>query len=223
MKRGESVTRVDDAYERLKAEILKNRLPPGFQATEPEVALRLGMSRTPVREALIRLQSEGLIELIPRRGVRVLPISPTDMQEIYWLLTALEPDAAAALASKGLTAEQIASLEEATSAMEKALEEKDLDLWAVADDRFHRELLYCTGNGRLLSFVTTLFDQAHRVRMITLRLRDLPTKSTAEHRAILKALRAGDAELTRRLFRAHRERAAKELLAVLERGRLSSL
>jgi DNA-binding GntR family transcriptional regulator len=72
-------SRVNDAYVQIKAEILSNRLPPGFQAPEPEVALRLGMSRTPVREALIRLEADGLVELIPRRGVRVLPLRAEDM------------------------------------------------------------------------------------------------------------------------------------------------
>ena len=93
-------TRVSDAYDRLKAEILLGRMPPGFQAPEPEIALRLGMSRTPVREALIRLEAEGLVQLIPRRGARVLPVRAEDMREIYAILTALEPEAAAALSTQ---------------------------------------------------------------------------------------------------------------------------
>jgi DNA-binding GntR family transcriptional regulator len=72
-------SRVDDAYGRIKSEILENRMPPGFQAPEPEITLKLGMSRTPVREAPIRLEAEGPIGLIPRRGARVLPISPDDI------------------------------------------------------------------------------------------------------------------------------------------------
>jgi DNA-binding GntR family transcriptional regulator len=217
------VSRVDDAYDRLKSEILQNRMPPGFQGTEPEVALRLGMSRTPVREALIRLQSEGLVELIPRRGIRVLPISPNDMREIYQLLTVLEPEAAADVGQDGLSEEQVSVLETATSEMEQALDEGDLDRWAEADDRFHRVLLSYNGNDRLTAFVNTLFDQAHRARIITLRLREVPRQSTEDHRAILRALSAGNAERTREVFRAHRERAAAELLGVLEKCRLSQI
>ncbi|MDJ0630553.1 MAG: GntR family transcriptional regulator [Rhodobacter sp.] len=216
-------TRVGDAYERLKEEIRTNRMPPGFQAPEPEIAVRLGMSRTPVREALIRLEAEGLVELVPRRGARVLPIRADDMREIYEILTALEPEAAASLAARGPSAKELAPLEEATTDMELALEQNDLDAWAEADDRFHRLLLDLHGNRRLQAFVVTLFDQAHRARIITLRMRGTPLKSTTEHRRILEHLRDGDAEATRQAFRAHRQRAAEELLGILEKYKLGQL
>jgi DNA-binding GntR family transcriptional regulator len=217
------LSRVNDAYGRLKNDILNNRLPPGSMIPEPAIAHRLGMSRTPVREALITLQNEGLVELIPRRGVRVLPISPNDMREIYELLTLLEPEAAADLAGRREKAGTIASLENCTAEMEQALRDNDLDRWASADDDFHRELLRAKGNQRLLEFVNNLFDQAHRARMVTLRLRALPWQSTEEHRAILTAISNGNADEARAIFRRHRERAAVELLGVLEKSRLSSL
>ncbi|MEM9682048.1 MAG: GntR family transcriptional regulator [Pseudomonadota bacterium] len=223
MRPNSKINRVDDAYERLKREILQNRMPPGFQATEPEVAIRLNMSRTPVREALIRLRAEGLVELIPRRGMRVLPIARSDMRDIYQLLTVLEPEAAADVAREGLDNEQATVLEAATTEMEQALHDEDLDTWAAADDRFHRILLGYNRNDRLTAFVNTLFDQAHRARMVTLRLRDVPWKSTEDHRDILKALSDGNPSRTRKLFRNHRERAAAELLKVLEQSRLSQL
>ena len=217
------LTRVNAAYERLKADILDNTLPPGFMAPEPDIAARLGMSRTPVREALITLQGEGLVELIPRRGVRVLPISANDMREIYELLTLLEPEAAADVAGQADNAETVAALDESTTRMEKALRAGDLEGWALADDDFHRELLRAKGNQRLLAFVNNLFDQAHRARMVTLRLRALPWQSTEEHRAILTAITAGNARQARSIFRRHRQRAANELLGVLEQSRLSNL
>ena len=215
--------RVDDAYDRLKRDILDNRLQPGFQAPEPELALRLGMSRTPVREALIRLQSEGLVELIPRRGVRVLPVSPADMKDIYQLLGILEPEAAAEIAARGLTRGERAVLMAATEDMQRALEAGDLDAWSQADDRFHRELLDMSDNARLKAFASTLFDQAHRARAVTLRLREPPWKSTMEHRRIIQAMASGDAERTRTIFRKHRAKAANELLGMLERCRLMQL
>lgn len=216
-------SRVDDAYEQLKREILDNVLPPGFQALEAEIALKLRMSRTPVREALIRLEAEGLVELIPRRGVRVTPISPDDMREIYEILTALEPQAAATVAVTGLTEEQVARLEAIVSDMAQALDAEDLDAWADADDQFHRTLLELGSNRRLIDFVKTLLDQSHRARVVTLRLRELPIKSTDEHRRILDRLAAGDADGTHSVFREHRQRAAKELLDILERCRLTRL
>lgn len=214
---------VGGAYEQLKAEILSNRMPPGFQAPEPEIALRLGMSRTPVREALIRLEGEGLVELIPRRGVRVLPVSASDMAEIYEILTALEPAASAQLAMRGPSALELAPLETAVRNMEEALAANDLDAWARADDLFHVTILRLHGNARLQSIVSELLDQSHRARMITLRMRKLPKNSTREHRAILESLRAGDAQETQSLFRAHRERAATELLDLLSNYKLPGL
>ena len=217
------LSRVGDAYERLKDEIRSNHLPPGFQAPEPEIALRLGMSRTPVREALIRLEAEGLVELIPRRGARVLPILRADMQEIYEILTALEPEAAASLAERRPSAAELAPLDEATNRMESALAANDLDAWAEADDMFHRMLLALHGNERLSNFVSSLYDQAHRARIVTLRLRERPVRSTEEHREILEHLRSGDAKATHRAFRDHRQRAARELLALLDDLRLPQL
>lgn len=216
-------TRTGDAYDQLKEEIRSNRMPPGYLAPEPEIALRLGMSRTPVREALIRLEVEGLVELIPRRGARVLPIRADDMKEIYEILTSLEPDAAASLAARKPTDRDLAPLDKATAEMEAALRVDDLDRWAEADDRFHNTLLRLHGNRRLTEFVSALYDQAHRARMVTLRLRERPTKSTEEHRDILECLRRGDPAATRKAFRRHRERAVTELLDILENYRLPQL
>lgn len=216
-------SRTDDAYAKLKAEILENRLPPGFQATEPEIALRLGMSRTPVREALLRLEADGLVAMKPRRGARVLPLSIDDMREIYEILTALEPEAAAELAKRRPDARELKPLSDATNDMEKALGNNDLDAWAAADDRFHRELLVLHDNKRLTDFVMSMFDQAHRARMITLRLRKPPKQSTQDHRDILRAIENGEVEDAREIFRRHRKSAAAELLGLLETYRLTSV
>ena len=85
---------VEQAYRIIRQRILDNVYPAGYRALEREFAEELSLSRTPVREALLRLQSEGLIELIPRHGARVLPVSAGDMREIYDVLTALESMAA---------------------------------------------------------------------------------------------------------------------------------
>lgn len=217
------LTRVNDAYSILREEILQNHLPPGYQAPEPEIALRLGMSRTPIREALIRLEADGLVELIPRRGVRVLPINADDMKEIYEILTALEPYAAASLATRKPGKAELKPLAKATDDMEAALERGNLDHWAKADDEFHRHLLELHGNRRLKNFVGLLFDQAHRARMITIRLREKPVKSTSEHREILEKLTVGDAAGVQRIFHDHRKRAARELLNILESYKFSRL
>ncbi|SMX23461.1 GntR family transcriptional regulator [Boseongicola aestuarii] len=223
MKSVKSISRTDEAYARLKDDIRANCLAPGHLEPEPELAARLGMSRTPVHEALIRLEAEGLVEIVPRRGARVLPISADDMREIYEILTALEPEAAACLAARQPSEKEIDPLDQATQDMTDALDKGDLDRWVEADDRFHQTLLRLHGNKRLAAFVGALFDQSHRARMVTLRLREPPIISTAEHRIILEFLRRGDAEGTREAFRKHRQRTSVELISILEDYRLPHL
>ena len=159
---------VDAAYQQIRQRILDNVWPPGHRALEQEVGLALGMSRTPVREALMRLSSEGLVEVIPRHGMRVLPVSPTDMREIYEILTALECMAAELLARRAPSAAELKPLVDATRAMDKALKVEDLDAWAAADESFHARLLELAGNRQLQATVLNYWDRAHRARMFTL-------------------------------------------------------
>ena len=214
---------VDQAYTQIRQRILDNVWPPGHRALEQEVALALGMSRTPVREALLRLCSEGLVEVIPRHGLRVLPVSPTDMREIYQILTALECMAAELLARQQPDAAALQPLVEATQAMDEALRRDDLDAWAAADERFHAQLLALAGNRQLQATVLNYWDRAHRARMFSLRLRPKPVNSTREHMQMLDRLAAGDADGAARVTRAHRERANVELLTIFERYKLAQM
>lgn len=223
MPKTAKLTRADDVYLVLKDDIRMNRMPPGYQAPEPELALRLGVSRTTIREALIRLEAEGMVELIPRRGARILPLRADDMREIYEILTSFEPAAAAGLAARKPTAADLAPMEEAAADMETALADGDLEAWAEADDRFHLALLDLHGNRRMRSFIAALNDQVHRARMVTLRLREAPVKSNQEHRDILDSLKKGDAEAARKAFLAHRQRAAQELVGILEKSGIGQL
>ena len=122
----EATSLVDEAYQALKTAIRDNVFPPGHQAAEPEIARQLGMSRTPVHEAIIRLQEEGLVQVLPRRGILICPISADDMREIYDVLIAVEGMAAALLAGlpETLAASAADALEQETAAMEQALGER---------------------------------------------------------------------------------------------------
>ncbi len=214
---------VDDAYEQIRRRILDNVWPPGHRALEQEVALALGMSRTPVREALLRLQNDGLVEVIPRHGMRVLPVSPNDMREIYLVLTALECLAAELVAQRKPTDEDLAPLVAATKAMDQALKDDDLDAWAAADERFHAHLVDLAGNRQLQATVLNYWERSHRARMFTLRLRPKPVNSTREHLEMVQRFRAGDAAGAATVTRAHRERANRELVAIFEQFRLSQM
>ena len=118
------------AYEELRRRILANEMPAGTQYLEQALADELGMSRTPVREALIRLSDERLVEVKPRHGARVLPVSASDMAEIYELLTSLEAIAARRVAERGLGAPQLKRLDDAVHGMDQALERNDLTAWS---------------------------------------------------------------------------------------------
>jgi DNA-binding GntR family transcriptional regulator len=214
---------VDAAYEQIRRRILDNVWPPGHRALEQEVALALGMSRTPVREALARLRNEGLVEVIPRHGMRVLPVSPADMREIYQILTALECMATELLAQRQPSAAELEPLVAATKAMDKALKADDLDAWAAADERFHAQLMELAGNRQMQATVLNYWDRAHRARLFTLRLRPTPVNSTREHMQMVERLRAGDAEGAVHVTRAHRERANRELVELFERYKLAHL
>jgi DNA-binding GntR family transcriptional regulator len=214
---------VDEAYEQIRRRILDNAWPPGHRALEQEVALALGMSRTPVREALMRVQAEGLVEVVPRHGMHVLPVSPTDMREMYQILTALECMAAELLASRKPSDKELKPLVDATKAMGKALKADDLDAWAAADERFHAHLVDLAGNRQLQATVLNYWDRAHRARMFTLRLRPKPVNSTKEHMQMVERLLAGDAAGAAAVTRAHRERASRELLAIFQRFKLAQM
>ncbi|QKV19109.1 GntR family transcriptional regulator [Oricola thermophila] len=195
----------------LRDMVISNKLPPGSNHLEAELAEMLGMSRTPVREAAIILEGQGLVEVRPRRGVRILPILPSDMEEIYSILTELESLAAYNVAQRGLQPEELAELRSYIEEMEEALGQDDRQRWAAADDRFHRRLIQLAGNGRLENIVATYWDQVHRARLLTLYIRPAPHKSNADHRALVDAIADGKAEEAREIHRQHRI-AAKETM-----------
>lgn len=209
---------VDDAYVAMKEAIRDSRFAPGYQASEQEIASRLGMSRTPVHEAAIRLQEEGLVRVLPRKGILICALAPEDMREIYDIVIAIEGRAAALIAERPELERLDASGELArlTEAMATAREAGDLTGWGEADAGFHRNLVERSGNGRMIRLIRMVNDQSHRARMLTIKLRRDLDASVAEHRAIIAAIRDGDAALAQQQAQAHRARARDELLPLLE-------
>jgi DNA-binding GntR family transcriptional regulator len=201
----------------LREMIVNNRLPPGSSYLESELAEMLEMSRTPIREAAVILEAQGLVEVRPRRGIRVLPLSADDMQEIYQILTELEGLAAALAASRKLTKAEEKEGERALQAMETALKTDDREAWAAADKQFHELLVVLSRNRRLKVLVESYNDQVHRARMLTVRLRPSPRKSNRDHRAVFNAIKAGDKKLARKLHTAHRSEAMHLILDLLKK------
>jgi DNA-binding GntR family transcriptional regulator len=222
-KKGQTRSLASEAYRIIKDQILDNTLTPGAQFLESDLSKRLGMSRTPMREGLIKLESEGLVEVSPRHGMRVRPVSPDDMQEIYEILTALEATAAELLARRKPDETTLAPMAAACDAMEAALKNSDLERWAAADEAFHSHLVNLCGNSRLAALCLKFRDQSHRVRMITLPLRPKPVSSTKDHRALLQAIHRGDAAKAREIHRAHRVAGGDMLVGLLKRYNLKNL
>lgn len=211
-----SQSQTQRAASELRRMIISNELAPGSSHLETELADMLGMSRTPVREATLMLQAQGLVKVRPRRGVQVSSISPDDMEEIYQILTELECLAAERVATSGASAADLQPLREATDRMEASLETGDRESWAMADEDFHARLVDLADSARLKSIISAYNDQVRRARAMTLYMRPSPTRSNEDHRALIRALERGDAPLARKLHREHRI-AAKSLMISLLR------
>jgi DNA-binding GntR family transcriptional regulator len=216
---------VDSAYHAIKQAIRENVFPPGYQAAEAEIARQLGMSRTPVHEAMTRLQEEGLVRILARRGILVCALAMEDIEEIYEIIIALEGAAAERIAKSPEAAREkvLRQLEHATLSMQKALEQHDLIAWAKADEEFHDALVVGCGNRRLLRMIGTVTDQSHRSRMFTLHLRPKPVASAKEHRQIIAAIRKGEAAAASQAARVHRQRARDQILPLIARLNLRNL
>lgn len=204
------------AVETLRQLIMENELPAGSNHLESELAERLGISRTPVREAILVLESQGLLEVKPRRGVKITSLSGDDMAEIYQILTALESLAAKLAAQLNLSDKDFISAENAIVQMDEALSKDDRESWAKADEMFHRELVKLGGNMRLTTMISMYNDQVRRVRALTLYLRPLPLKSNDDHRNVLAAIRDRKPELAQQLHEQHRVQSGEMLVGLLK-------
>lgn len=216
-------TQTQRAYQTLKSLVMENTLKPSASYLETELAEMLGMSRTPVREAALQLQSEGFLSIRPRHGIIVLPISLEDMQDIYDLLTELEPYAAEKVARDGLSEQAHDLLMSHVNAMDAALESDDLVAWANGDEAFHMDLVRLAGNARLSKIISTFWDQVHRVRITTLTLRPKPVRSNEDHRKLVEFLQDGNWKAARKLHRDHRENGKVLLLNLIRHHNLSHL
>ena len=217
---GKALSQTQRATAELRRMIVFGELPAGSDHLETELAELLGMSRTPVREATLMLEAQGLLEVRPRKGVKILSISPDDMEEIYQILTELECLAAERVAERCTEPAMLEPLRQATRRMEEALARDDREAWAAADEDFHARLVDLSGSERLKSIISTYNDQVRRARALTLFMRPAPTKSTHDHLALIDALEKRDGMLAREIHRAHRIAAKSLMTELLRKHRL---
>ncbi|WGS52201.1 GntR family transcriptional regulator [Paraburkholderia sp. D15] len=213
-------TSTDAVYQQLRAKILSNEFRPGMQLLERDLVDLFGVSRTPVREALVRLQKENLLQIVPRHGIRVRQVSLADVEEINQVQTSLEATAAGIVAAANLRAKDLAPFDHACQALERAREKSDLDAWGAADETFYAHLLKLGGNPRLAQIVNECWDQIRRVRDLTLRLTALADLPMDRHRAILDAIRHGDVAQAELLCRDYRASCVQFQIDTLRRFRI---
>lgn len=207
--RDRTVSAAATAYAYAKERLLDGRFPAGALLSENEIARDLGISRTPIREAFLLLEAEGLLELYPRRGALVTPISPTESDDVLEARLLTEGFCAAAVLAPDPALDEL--LAEAIAAQQAALDGGGAagHVFTVADRDFHRAIVAQHGNDILLRQYDQLRDRQQRIAATAVaRSRERILEFVAEHTQIAAALHAGDGELAKALvedhiFRAH--------------------
>ena len=177
----------DVVFKTLRQGILTGELKPGERLMEIHLANRLGVSRTPIREAIRKLELEGLVIMIPRRGAEVAQITEKNLQDVLEVRRELDAFAAK-LACQRMNEEQRKEFKEAAEAFEKAIETKDATVIAKADVVFHDIILNSTGNDRLIQLVNNLAEQVYRYRFEYVKDKTSHTRLIEEHRNIYNSI-----------------------------------
>ena len=199
-------------YRALKTEIIKGSLKPGIKLLECKVAEQLGVSRTPVREALRELAAEGFVTMSPNKGMIVNNVSVKDIQDVLQIRGVLE-GLAARLAAKLINEEEIKELEKYLKQMEYYADKDDALGFSKADAEFHELILNICRNNRLIQIRKNLSDQAHRYRIRSLSIPGRLKYSLKEHQEIVEALKRKDLEQADRLSQKHIKNVVANILA----------
>jgi len=210
--RDSEVPLTDAAYNKIKQSIISGKYSQGSNLQQLVLSKELGISRTPIREALSRLSQEGLISLIPSKGAVVTKFSIEDMQDIFETRALLESTAAYS-SVKNSTEKTIHDLEQIIEKQEKAIGNKDPNQVYKYDTDFHHILMKDTRNKRMLNIINNLTDETdiHRLRMMASETR--VKKSIDEHKQIIMAMKAKDCEKVKELLYNHLDGFCKEVIA----------
>ena len=202
----------DVVFNTLRQAILRGELQPGERLMEIQLAQRLGVSRTPVREAIRKLELEGLVLMIPRRGAEVAEITRQDLEDVLEVRAALE-ELAVKDACEHITDEQLQDLKKAANEFKRSLEGTDLVACAEADIHFHEIIYAATNNKRLVQMLNNLREQMYRYRMENLKDKRTYRTLVEEHDAIRRALKKHDKEKAGAAINVHIENQRRSILA----------
>ena len=203
----------EHVFESLKHSIVRGKISSGEWLVESHIAETLGISRTPVREAIHKLEREGLIERQPRGGFTVLGLERDDIEETFGIRSVLE-GYADRLAAVKHDAQELEDLENKIDEFQNALDRKKMDLLPTINTEFHDLLYGLSKSPKLINMINHLRDQIYRYRQMILKERKFATTSNQDHKKMLKYIRRRDAEGAERLVREHilrgQEMALKE-------------
>ena len=177
----------DVVFNTLRQAILKGELEPGERLMEIQLADRLGVSRTPIREAIRKLELEGLVLMIPRKGAEVAKISEKSLRDVLEVRRSLE-ELAIELAIQRMTDEDMQELAEAQESFRRAVETGDAMTIAETDEHYHDIIYNGTGNTRLVQMLNNLREQMYRYRLEYIKDADKRQILVVEHDLILKAV-----------------------------------
>ena len=197
----------------LRQAILKGELQPGERLMEIQLAEKMGVSRTPIREAIRKLANEGLVTMIPRKGAIVAGISEKMLKDVLRVRMTLEK-MAYECAFENITDEDIEKLRSAEADFEAAVDNGDLVSIAEADEKFHFIIYDAAGNDKLREILTNLKENMYRYRMEYAKNREIRSELIEDHRAIVETLADRDAENGLRLVEKH---ISNQETAVLEK------
>lgn len=194
----------DAAYEGLKARILTGEVVGGAAISELVVSQELGVSRTPVHEAFLRLAAEGLLTLEARKGAVVKPMSPSEAADVLEMREAIEAAAAARVVNGGYADELVPALQPLLHAQSEAIAEGDVQRFVDIDDDLHTAVVVASRNPVAVQFLALLRDRQQRLRHQLMRVRpDQLQPALEQHRALTAALADGDAARYAAVLREH--------------------
>jgi DNA-binding GntR family transcriptional regulator len=194
----------DRAYAILRMQIITCQMRPGSEVSELELAERLGMSKTPVREALGRLNLEGFVETYPRRGYRITPVTIKDINDLFAVRGVLESKAAA-LAARNMTDQEFDRLDQLADASYSLEEEKSIGHFVDANLVFHSMIAEGSKNPKLYNIIMGLLHESQRFFYIGARTRDVNVETNQHHTEIVEVLRKRDAAAASQIMVAHVE------------------
>jgi len=202
-------------FESLREAIIQGRLRPGERLMEAQLAEELGVSRTPVREAIRKLELEGFVAMLPRKGAYVAGISLKDIVDVFEIRAALEV-LAAGLAAERITEEELDQMERYLLKAAEASSDADLGTFVEVDTGFHELIYKASRNQRLFQIVTLLQEQVQRFRTVSLSQPGRQKDAIHEHRQIIDAIAERNVELAQALAKEHIENAEQSMLQSLK-------